>query len=162
MFLRNTGTRLSHHLGRAIAQAVSRWLLTAAARVLAWVRSCGICGGQSGAGEGFLWVLWFPLPILIPPVAPQSPSSIIWGWYSRPVVAAVPSGVSHTPLRIIIPHHLASLPRRPRYGTLSPPWKAQISRCSVLIVLCMLLQDGRRKGGSQIAVKVEVGNWRRN
>jgi hypothetical protein len=28
--------------------------------------------------------------ILIPPVSPQSPSPIIWGWYNRPVVAAVP------------------------------------------------------------------------
>jgi hypothetical protein len=40
--------------GRAIAQAVSRWLPTAAARVRTWVRSCGICGGQSGAGTVFL------------------------------------------------------------------------------------------------------------
>jgi hypothetical protein len=72
--------------GRAIAQAVSRWLPTAAARV--W--SCGICGGQRGAGVGFLRVLRFPLPIFIPPVAPQSPSSIIWGLYNGPEVAAVP------------------------------------------------------------------------
>jgi hypothetical protein len=42
----------------------------------AWVWSCGICGGQSGAGAGFLQVLRFPLPIFIPPIAPQSPSSI--------------------------------------------------------------------------------------
>jgi hypothetical protein len=40
--------------GRAIAQAVSRWLPTAAARVRARVLSCGICGGQTGAGAGFL------------------------------------------------------------------------------------------------------------
>jgi hypothetical protein len=73
-------------LGRAIAQAVSRWLPIAAARV--W--SCGICGGQSGAGAGFLRVIRFPLPIFIPPVAPQSSSSIIWGLYYRPQVAAVP------------------------------------------------------------------------
>jgi hypothetical protein len=32
---------------RATTQAVSRWLPTAAARVRAPVRSCGICGGQS-------------------------------------------------------------------------------------------------------------------
>jgi hypothetical protein len=25
----------------------------------------------------------------IPPIAAQSPSSIIWGWYNRPIVAAV-------------------------------------------------------------------------
>jgi hypothetical protein len=75
--------------GRAIAQAVSRWLRTAAARVRSRVWSSGICGGQSGAGTGFLWVLRFPLPIFIPPIAPQSPSPIIWGWYNRPEVAAV-------------------------------------------------------------------------
>jgi hypothetical protein len=84
--------------GRAIAQAVSRWLPTAATRV--W--SCGICGGQSGAVVGFLWVLRFPLPIRIPPLAAHSPSSIIWGLYNRPAVAAVPSGLSPTPLIIIL------------------------------------------------------------
>jgi hypothetical protein len=36
--------------------------------------------------------------MFIPPISPQSPSSIIWGWYNRPVVAAVPSGLSLTPL----------------------------------------------------------------
>jgi hypothetical protein len=65
--------------GRAIVQAVSRWLPTAAARVRARVWSCGICGGQSSAGAGFLRVLRFPLPLFIPSIAPQVPSSIIWG-----------------------------------------------------------------------------------
>jgi hypothetical protein len=32
----------------------------------------------------FLWVFQFPLPILIPPIAPQSSSSIIRGWDNRP------------------------------------------------------------------------------
>jgi hypothetical protein len=35
-------------------------------------------------------VLQFPLPIFILSIAPQSPSSIIWGLYNRPEVAAVP------------------------------------------------------------------------
>jgi hypothetical protein len=52
--------------GRATAQAVSRRLPTAEARVRAQVRSCGICGGQNCAGACFLRVLRFPLPILIP------------------------------------------------------------------------------------------------
>jgi hypothetical protein len=50
----------------------------------------GFSGGQSGAGASFLRVLRFPLPILIPPIAPQPSSSIIWGLYNRPEVAAVP------------------------------------------------------------------------
>jgi hypothetical protein len=62
---------LSFTKGRAIAQAVSRWLPTAAARVRSQVRSCRICGGQSGTEASFLRVLRFPLPILIPPTAPQ-------------------------------------------------------------------------------------------
>jgi hypothetical protein len=52
--------------GRAIAQAVSHWLPTAAARVRSRVWSSGICGGQIGAGAGSLRVLRFPLPIFIP------------------------------------------------------------------------------------------------
>jgi hypothetical protein len=58
-------------VGRAVAQAISRWLPTAAA----WVRAraaCGVCGGRSGTGAGFLRVLRFPLPIIIPPIAPSS------------------------------------------------------------------------------------------
>jgi hypothetical protein len=56
--------------GHAVAQAVSRWFPTAAARVC--VRAaCRVCGGQCGTGAGFLQVLWFPLPI-IPPISPSS------------------------------------------------------------------------------------------
>jgi hypothetical protein len=47
-------------VGRAIAQTVSRRLPTAAARVRAQVKSCGICGGQNDTGTGFLQVLTFP------------------------------------------------------------------------------------------------------
>jgi hypothetical protein len=82
-------------LGHAIAQAVSRWLPTAAARVQTRVQSCGICGGQSGAGADFLRILRFPLPIFILPIYPQSSSPIIRGWFSRPVVAAVPKVPPH-------------------------------------------------------------------
>jgi hypothetical protein len=60
---------LSLH-SKAVAQAVSRWLPTAAARVR--VRAaCGVCGGQSVTGAGFFRVLRFPLPI-IPPISPSS------------------------------------------------------------------------------------------
>jgi hypothetical protein len=59
--------RKADNLGRAVAQAVGRWLPTAAARVR--VRAaCGVCGGQSGTAAGFLGVLRFPLPI-IPPIS---------------------------------------------------------------------------------------------
>jgi hypothetical protein len=55
--------KAQHHdeettVGRAIAQAV--------------IWSSGICGGQSGAGAGFLRVLRFPLPTFIPPNSPSS------------------------------------------------------------------------------------------
>jgi hypothetical protein len=58
-------------LGRAVVQAVRRWLPTAAARV--HVRAaCGVCDGQSGTGAVFLRVLRFPLLIIIPPNSPSS------------------------------------------------------------------------------------------
>jgi hypothetical protein len=88
-------TLQTNNIGRAIPQAVSRWLPTAEARVRSRVWSSGICGGQSGPGAGFLRVLRFPLPIFIPPIAQQSPSPIIWGWYNRPELAAVQGTQSH-------------------------------------------------------------------
>jgi hypothetical protein len=62
----------------------------------------GFVVDKMAPGAGFLRVLRFPLPIFIPPIAPQSPSSIIWGWYNRPAVAAVSNALSLSPLRIII------------------------------------------------------------
>jgi hypothetical protein len=44
---------ISHFLGRAMAQAVSRRPPTAEARVRSRVSLCGICGGQSGTGTSF-------------------------------------------------------------------------------------------------------------
>jgi hypothetical protein len=77
--------------GRAIAEAVSRWLPTAAGRVQSLVWSSGICGGQSGVGGGFLRVIWFPLQF-IPPNSPssQSPGAGTIGQE----IADVPSGPS--------------------------------------------------------------------
>jgi hypothetical protein len=68
---------------RATAQAVSRRLPTAAAQVRSQVRSCGICGGQSGTEAGFLRIFRFLLPILILQTALYSSSCIIRGWYNR-------------------------------------------------------------------------------
>jgi hypothetical protein len=73
--------------GRAIAQAVSGWLPT----VAAWGSSPGLV----------MWDLWwtkwrwgrFSLSTSVSPAnlhGPQSSSSIIWGLYNRPEVAAVP------------------------------------------------------------------------
>jgi hypothetical protein len=69
---------------RAIAQVVSRWVPTVAARFRDLVRSCGICSGQSVTGAGFLRVLQFPLPIFIPPTAPHS-LSFNRSWYNKPI-----------------------------------------------------------------------------
>jgi hypothetical protein len=46
--------------GCAIAQAVVRRLPTAAARVGAQIRSCGIYSGQSDTGASFSWYFGFP------------------------------------------------------------------------------------------------------
>jgi hypothetical protein len=46
-------TILKKTAGRAAAQAVNRWLPIAATRVRVWA-ACGVCGGQSGTGAGFL------------------------------------------------------------------------------------------------------------
>jgi hypothetical protein len=61
------------HLGRAIAQAVSRRLPTAAARVQTRVRLVmwDFVMDKSGAGTGFLRELRFHLPIYIPSASPQ-------------------------------------------------------------------------------------------
>jgi hypothetical protein len=62
-------------MGRAIAEAVSRWLPTDAARVRAPVWSSGICGEQRDLRAGFLRVLRFLLPKpFIPPTSPSSQS----------------------------------------------------------------------------------------
>jgi hypothetical protein len=55
-----------HNDSRAVVQAVSRWRPTTAARVLVRAGMCGVCGGQSGTGAGFLRVLRFPLPVISP------------------------------------------------------------------------------------------------
>jgi hypothetical protein len=50
-----------------MAQVVSRRPLTAEARVRARLNPCGICGGQSGTGIGFLRGLRFSPVNIIPP-----------------------------------------------------------------------------------------------
>jgi hypothetical protein len=49
-------------LGRTITQTGGHQLPT----TIAWVR------GWSGTGTGFLFIPWFPLPILIPPTADRT------------------------------------------------------------------------------------------
>jgi hypothetical protein len=79
--------------GHAVAQAVNRWLPTAAARVR--VRAaCGVCGGESDTGAGFL------PSTSVSTVNHSTNFSIIIitrGWHSRPLVAAVTSGHNSTP-----------------------------------------------------------------
>jgi hypothetical protein len=76
--LHNTSiTPVTFSRGRATDQAVSRRLPTAADRVRGQVRSCGICGEQSGTGAAFLRVFRYPQSILIPTITTHSLSSII-------------------------------------------------------------------------------------
>jgi hypothetical protein len=53
-----------------IQTALSALVSTAAARIQSQVRSCGVCGGQSDTGAGFLRVLRFPLAVITPRAAP--------------------------------------------------------------------------------------------
>jgi hypothetical protein len=45
-----------------------------------WIRPWGICCGQISTGIGFLWVLWFPLPIIALTAPHSSLSIIICSW----------------------------------------------------------------------------------
>jgi hypothetical protein len=82
--------------GRAIAQTVSRRLPTATALVRTQVRSCGICGGQSDTGVGFLRILRFPCQFLSHRLLHTHQLSSVAGT-SGQLVADVPSGLSLTP-----------------------------------------------------------------
>jgi hypothetical protein len=77
--------------GRAIAEAVSRWLPTAVARVQSRVWSSGICGGKVASGQVFSEYFGFPChsfhQILHPHNHPGAGTIGQW-------VADVPSGPS--------------------------------------------------------------------
>jgi hypothetical protein len=79
------------------AHVVSRCLPTAADSVRARVWAWGICGEQRCIAPGFIRVLRFSFSLFIPPIAPQSPTSITWGCYNRPVLAAVTNGLKSHP-----------------------------------------------------------------
>jgi hypothetical protein len=70
----NTLCLVKYSGDRAIAQAVSRRLPTAAARVQTRVWSCGFLWWTKVEEAGFLRELRFPLPIYIPSESPQSSS----------------------------------------------------------------------------------------
>jgi hypothetical protein len=91
----NIGFILSYQR-RAIAQAVSRWL-PSRRLVRVQVRSCGICGGQSGIGARFLRILRFLLPILIPPTLHIHHHLSSGAGTIGQLLADVPSGLSLTP-----------------------------------------------------------------
>jgi hypothetical protein len=84
-------------LGRAVAHTGSHRLPTAGSRVRARVKSCNVCGGQSGTGAGFLRVLRFVLPLIHPTNCSTIITIITQGWYSRPINGRSNSGLGSTP-----------------------------------------------------------------
>jgi hypothetical protein len=81
----------SERPGRAIAQAVSRRLPTAAVRVQTRVWFMwDFVMDKSGAGSGYLRELRFPLPNLHSICFSTIIFTITRGWQNRPGVAAVP------------------------------------------------------------------------
>jgi hypothetical protein len=82
--------------GRTIAQAVSRWLPTAAAQVRARVRACGICGGQMTLGQVFSGYFGFPCQSLFHQLLHNHHHLSSGAGTIGQLVAAVPSGLSLT------------------------------------------------------------------
>jgi hypothetical protein len=77
--------------GHAIAQAVSRWLPTAAVRgsnpsLVMW----DFVVDKVALGQVFSEYFGFPCQISFHQLLQKSSSSIMWGLYNRPEVAAVP------------------------------------------------------------------------
>jgi hypothetical protein len=68
--------------------------------------SCWVCCGQSSTGAGFLRVLRFPLPIILPTASHSSPSYNIRGWYSRIVADIMYSVSPHCKKRKKVPEIL--------------------------------------------------------
>jgi hypothetical protein len=52
---------------------------------------------KSGTEPGFLWLLPFSLPVLIPPVIIII---IVRGWYKGPIAADIPSELGLTPSKV--------------------------------------------------------------
>jgi hypothetical protein len=67
-------------IDRAVAQAVSRWLPHAGGPDSPTDRACGVCGGQSGTGAGFLRVL-----LANHHSTNFSTIIITKGWHNRPI-----------------------------------------------------------------------------
>jgi hypothetical protein len=90
----NYATTKREHLGRAVAQAISRLLPSAAVRFRSRVKSCEICGGHSGIGVGFLLVLRFPLSLLhYTNWTTIIAISLIVDWYNRQINGHNSSGL---------------------------------------------------------------------
>jgi hypothetical protein len=70
--------------GRAIAQAVSRRLSLLRPGFEPRSGRVGLLVDEVALGQVFFEYFGFLMPILIPPTAPHS-SSIVRGWYNRPV-----------------------------------------------------------------------------
>jgi hypothetical protein len=96
------GKMNNHHcltsiVGRAIAQAASRWLPTAAAGgsnpgLVMW----DFVVDKVALGQVFSEYFGFPCHSSFHQLLQKSSSSIIWGLYNRPEVAAVPRDLSRT------------------------------------------------------------------
>jgi hypothetical protein len=86
--------------GRAVAQVASRLLPTSASRVRSKIKSCRICGGQSGTTPGFLRFFRFFCQLLFRRILYGYLSS--WAGTVGPILATrVPSA-----LRLILRHVL--------------------------------------------------------
>jgi hypothetical protein len=68
---------------------IARNTATVTDRILSKVKSCWIYGGQSCTEAGYLRILRFPLPVLLPPAAPHSLIILSSTLYSLDTVSVV-------------------------------------------------------------------------
>jgi hypothetical protein len=83
--------------GCTTVQAVSRRFSTAVDRVRAQVRSCGICGGQSGTGAGFPKSFDFPYPFSFLRLLHTLHNLLSSAGITGGIAAGVPSGLKSHP-----------------------------------------------------------------
>jgi hypothetical protein len=93
-------------------------IYTAKARIRSQVRSHGIDSRQTGSVVCFLWVLRFPLPIILPLIAPYSVSPS----HRRYTVSIPTASLNNHPKKITLSFHGDPILKRTKGGRFTLKW----------------------------------------